>query len=161
MQEGYNQKQSLIDQPISNRTFLGNVPLASFNKSPQRFELVWQTPTPRIGIVALSPADTDLEELYNFMSGVYTAIQNQLRQYHQNMDLIFDCHLCLHVRGQSKVNVTCRQGQILSSSGEETTNENLVGYFQVAEDHYLWWLPQRLKQIWFDAFSRVDHFVGT
>ena len=95
------------------------------------------------------------------MSRVYTDIQDQLRQYNQNRNAVFDCHMCLHVRGQIESNVTCRQGQVLTLDEEITTNDNLVGYFQMAEDHYLWWLPQNLKKIWFDNFSQVDHVVGT
>lgn len=160
-QEGDRQKQNLIIQGISNKTFLGDIPLTFFNTSPQQFELVWQIPTPRIGIIALSPTNTNLKDLYNFMCQVYNAIQDQLRQYNQNMNITFDCHLCLHVRSQLGINVTCRQGEILSLNGQKTTNNNLVGYFQMAEDHYLWCLPQDLREIWFDAFTHADHFVGT
>jgi hypothetical protein len=137
-----------------------NIVLSRFNSNKDEFELVWTSPAPRISIIARSPDDTTLADLYKFMSQVHSDIQEELSRRNGSMTT-FDCHLCLYVRGQSGTTVTSRQGQISTEDGQFTTNDNIVGYIHIDENQYLQWLPQQLTQTWFNAFRQAEYFVGT
>ncbi|CAF0872769.1 unnamed protein product [Adineta steineri] len=160
--EGADYKNTCIRQGIPNQNLNGFVPLSIFDLDTSKFNLVWTSPAPRIGIINRSPPNpnTSLADLYHFMEQIYFAMKKELREQEQKRKT-FGCHLCLYVRGQSGTAVTCREGKILSEDGQITINQNLVGYIQVSESQYLRWLPYGARETWFNAFHESEHLVET
>ncbi|CAF0957050.1 unnamed protein product [Adineta steineri] len=158
--EGANYKNTCIQQGIPNQNLNGFAKLSSFNLDTSKFNLVWTSPAPRIGIITRSPSNTSLADLYHFMTQTHSNTDKELPQWELN-ETTFDCHLCLYVRGQSGTAVTCREGKILSEDGQITINQNLVGYIQVSESQYLRWLPYGARETWFNAFRESEHLVET
>ncbi|CAF4336911.1 unnamed protein product [Adineta steineri] len=160
--EGVDYKNTCIQEGIPNQNLNGFAPLSIFDLDTSKFNLVWTSPAPRIGIITRSPPNpnTSLADLYDFMEQIYSAMKNDLCEQEQNRKT-FGCHLCLYVCGQLGTAVTCREGKILSEDGQITINQNLVGYIQVSESQYLRWLPYGARETWFNAFRESEHLVET
>jgi hypothetical protein len=157
----YNKyKSECVQNRIPDRTLVENVPLSTFDSNSNEFKLVWTSPAPRIGIVSQSPATSSLASLYTFMTNVRVAAERILAQNDPNFRN-FGCHLCLYVRDQSGITVTCRPDQVFTENGGLNENPNIVGYIQMDESQYVQWLPRNLRQVWLNEFSRAEHFVRT
>jgi hypothetical protein len=159
-QEYAGYKKSCIEKGNSEGSLVENISLSMFNSKSNEFQLVWTSPAPRIGIIAQSPTTSTLASLYTFMSKVRVDANEELSRRDKNFSN-FGCHLCLYVRDQSGMNVTCRRGQTLTEDGKLSENSNIVGYIQMDAFQYLQWLPRKIKQVWLNEFSRVEHFVRT
>jgi hypothetical protein len=158
VQEYAKYKNGCVKEATLNETLVENVRLSMFDSN--EFQLVWTSPAPRIGIVALPPAAPTLVTLYTFMSKVRSDIERELTRRDRSFSN-FGCHLCLYVCGQSGTTVTRRQDQIFAEDGKLNMNSNIVGYIQMDESQYVQWLPKNLRAEWLTAFRSADHFVRT